>query len=218
MHPCAARFGTLGEHLGHLSAAAAGISSASSRSVGRFHNTGACTPRSHHEFPQSDHPDDCPRQHWRPACAHRTFECLWQCATGDWRGAYRDARSRFSNCSGFRSGAVVLRPSHGLDSAGAIEISDAVDLDVSIASDLAVSIYIPDTAATDTMHAVGLHTTYISKEGDATGQAAIADGTTSQSFYFLTNVDVAAAPEAAALVTFGDSITDGAVSTPRYRS
>ena len=97
---------------------------------------------------------------------------------------------------------------------GAIEISDAVDLDVSIASDLVVSIYIPDTAATDTMHAVGLHTTYISKEGDATGQAAIADATTSQSFYFLTNVDVAAAPDAAAIVTFGDSITDGAVSTP----
>jgi lysophospholipase L1-like esterase len=97
---------------------------------------------------------------------------------------------------------------------GAIVISDAVDLDVPIASDLAVSLYIPDTAGTDTMHAVGLHTTYISKEGDATGQAAIADGTTSQSFYFLTNVDVAAAPDAAAIVTFGDSITDGAVSTP----
>jgi lysophospholipase L1-like esterase len=97
---------------------------------------------------------------------------------------------------------------------GAIVISDAADLDVTLASDLAVSIYIPDTTATDTMHAVGLHTTYISKEGDATGQTAIADGTTSQSFYFLTNVDVAAAPGAAAIVTFGDSITDGAVSTP----
>ena len=97
---------------------------------------------------------------------------------------------------------------------GAIVISDATDLDVPMASDLAVSIYIPDTAATDTMHAVGLHTTYISKEGDATGQAAIVDGTMSQSFYFLTNVDVAAAPNAAAIVTFGDSITDGAVSTP----
>jgi lysophospholipase L1-like esterase len=97
---------------------------------------------------------------------------------------------------------------------GATEISDPVNLDVPASSDLAVSIYIPDTAAADTMHAVGLHTTYISKEGDATAQGAIADATTAQSFYFLTNVDVAAPPDAAAIVTFGDSITDGAVSTP----
>jgi len=97
---------------------------------------------------------------------------------------------------------------------GATEISDAVDMDVPAFSDLAVSIYIPDTAATDTMHAVGLHTTYVSKEGDATGASTMADATTTQSFYFLTNVDVAAPPSAAAIVTFGDSITDGAVSTP----
>jgi len=97
---------------------------------------------------------------------------------------------------------------------GATEISDAVNLDVPAASDLAVSVYIPGTAAADTMHAVGLHTTYISKEGDATAAPAIADATTTQSFYYLTNVDVAAPPDAAAIVTFGDSITDGAVSTP----
>jgi lysophospholipase L1-like esterase len=97
---------------------------------------------------------------------------------------------------------------------GATEISDPVNLDVPAASDLAVSVYIPGTATADTMHAVGLHTTYISKEGDATAAPAIADASTTQSFYFLTNVDVAAPPDAAAIVTFGDSITDGAVSTP----
>ena len=97
---------------------------------------------------------------------------------------------------------------------GATVISDAVNLDVPAASDLAVSIYIPDSAAADTMHAVGLHTTYVSKEGDTTAAPAIADPTTTQSYYFLTNVDVAAPSDAAAIVTFGDSITDGAVSTP----
>jgi lysophospholipase L1-like esterase len=97
---------------------------------------------------------------------------------------------------------------------GASVISDPVNLDVPAASDLAISVYFPDNAPTDTMHAVGLHTTYISKEGDTTGAAALADATTTQSFYFLTNVDVAAPPNAAAIVTFGDSITDGAVSTP----
>jgi lysophospholipase L1-like esterase len=97
---------------------------------------------------------------------------------------------------------------------GATEISDPVTLDVPAASDLAVSIYLPETATTDNMHAVGLHTTYISKEGDSTAAPMIADGATSQSFYFLTNVDVLAPADSAAIVTFGDSITDGAVSTP----
>src|SRR5271170_7223248 len=71
---------------------------------------------------------------------------------------------------------------------GAMVISDAVNLDVPAASDLAVSIYIPENATTDTMHAVGLHTTYISKEGDTTAAPAIADATSTQSFYFLTNI------------------------------
>jgi lysophospholipase L1-like esterase len=97
---------------------------------------------------------------------------------------------------------------------GATEISDAVNLDVPAASDLAVSIYVPENATADTMHAVGLHTTYISKEGDSTAAPTLADATTTQSFYFLTNVDVVAPVDAAAIVAFGDSITDGAVSTP----
>jgi lysophospholipase L1-like esterase len=97
---------------------------------------------------------------------------------------------------------------------GATEISDAVDLDVAPASDLAVSIYIPGTATADTVHALGLHTTYISKEGDATRQPLIPEATTTQSFYFLTSVDVLAPANAAAIATLGDSITDGALSTP----
>lgn len=96
---------------------------------------------------------------------------------------------------------------------GAAEISDAVDLDLPAASDVAVSIYIPDTVAADTLHAVGLHTTYVSKEGNTTAAPTIADPTISQSYYWLTNIDVFAPPTAAAIVTFGDSITDGATST-----
>lgn len=97
---------------------------------------------------------------------------------------------------------------------GATEISDPVNFDLPPASDLAVSIYLPDTAPAGTFHAVGLHTTYISKEGDSVAAPAIADPETSQSYYFLTNVDVAAPADAAAIVAFGDSITDGATSTP----
>ena len=97
--------------------------------------------------------------------------------------------------------------------AGATVISDPVNLDLPAASDLAVSIYVPEEVKADTFHAVGLHSTYIA-QGDATGQAAIDDAKPSQSYYWLSNIDVAAAPDAAAIVTFGDSITDGATSTP----
>ncbi len=104
------------------------------------------------------------------------------------------------------------RPTFSIPPGGAV-LSDAVPLDVPAAADLAVSIYIAGNGAADTTHALGLHTTYISKEGDATAQTAIADATTTQSYYWLTNVDVAAPADAAAIVTLGDSITDGALST-----
>lgn len=96
--------------------------------------------------------------------------------------------------------------------AGATLLSDPVNLDVPASGDLAVSIYIPEEAAAETIHSVGLHTTYISKEGNAVGQTSIPEATTSPSYYFLANIDVAAPPDAAAIVTFGDSITDGATS------
>ncbi len=95
---------------------------------------------------------------------------------------------------------------------GATEISDPVDMDVPAESDLAVSIFIPENVKADTMHSVGLHTAYVSK-GDETGRSAIADATTTESYYWLTNVDVLAPASAAAIVAFGDSITDGARST-----
>jgi lysophospholipase L1-like esterase len=97
---------------------------------------------------------------------------------------------------------------------GATELSDPVNLEVPAESDLAVSIYVPGNERAETMHAVGLHTTYISKEGDVTAQPMITDAITAQSYYWLTNIDIAATQDAAAIVAFGDSITDGAVSTP----
>ena len=63
------------------------------------------------------------------------------------------------------------------------------------------------------MHATGLHSTYAAK-GDLTGQAAIADATVTRSWYFLSSVDVLAPAATGLIVAFGDSITDGATSTP----
>jgi lysophospholipase L1-like esterase len=97
---------------------------------------------------------------------------------------------------------------------GAEVLSDAVDLDVPKLSDLVISVYISGEAAAPTMHLAGLHTAYISKPGDFAGAASIADPATTQSWYWLSSVDVLAPPDAGLIVAFGDSITDGTTSTP----
>ena len=56
-------------------------------------------------------------------------------------------------------------------------------------------------------------TTYISALGDFTAAASLA-GTTTQSYYFLTGVEVDAPRQARAIVALGDSVTDGFGSTP----
>jgi len=98
--------------------------------------------------------------------------------------------------------------------AGALAISDPVSLTVPDRSDLAVSIYVPGHALAATEHSLGLQTTYISPEGDFSGADSLPTATTTQSFYFLTGVDVDAPPKSRAIVTLGDSITDGLHSTP----
>jgi lysophospholipase L1-like esterase len=97
---------------------------------------------------------------------------------------------------------------------GIVLLSDPVDLNLPPLTDLAVSLFFPGETGPPTTHSTGLHTTYISREGDLTGQPAMADATTTQSYYWLAGVDVAAPAKAALLVTFGDSITDGTASTP----
>ncbi len=96
---------------------------------------------------------------------------------------------------------------------GVVLMSDPVELTVAPVTELAVSLYFPGETGPPTTHATALHDTYISKEGDVTAQAAIAEPLTTQSYYWLAGVDAAAAPDAATVVTFGDSITDGARST-----
>lgn len=97
--------------------------------------------------------------------------------------------------------------------AGAEVLSDAVDLDVPQSGDLAISIYAPGKTGPPTWHSTGLHTTYISGPGDFTSQAEILDATTQPCWYWIEEVDVTAPQETAAVVTFGDSITDGARSS-----
>jgi lysophospholipase L1-like esterase len=96
---------------------------------------------------------------------------------------------------------------------GMVIVSDAVALNVPSFADLAVSLFFPEETGPPTTHATGLHNTYI-KGGDQTGQADMVDALTTQSYYWLTGIDVVAPAKSALIVAFGDSITDGARSTP----
>jgi lysophospholipase L1-like esterase len=96
---------------------------------------------------------------------------------------------------------------------GAPVLSDPVDLNVPALSDLAVSLYLPGTQGATTIHGTASQTNYVSLPGgDFTGAATFPTQRTILSWPFLTEVDVTG--NGAAIVTLGDSITDGTRSTP----
>ena len=96
---------------------------------------------------------------------------------------------------------------------GMVILSDQVDLKIPQLGDLAVSLYFPEPTGPPTSHG-GLRTSYVSKEGDFSGQSSIPDATTTGMVYWLSGVDVLAAPEASLVVALGDSITESFRSTP----
>jgi len=102
--------------------------------------------------------------------------------------------------------------------AGAVAVSDPVTLAVPAAADLAIDVYLPgDTAASTsplTTHQGALQLNYISADGNHAGEADFPGAATTQQWFFLARVEVAAPEQAGAVVTFGDSITDGTRSTP----
>lgn len=97
---------------------------------------------------------------------------------------------------------------------GALVVSDPVDLSVPAGGDLAVSLYLPDTTPLTTIHWEGVQTAYISEAGNHVSDPEIKAAGTMKARAFLSEVMVPAASGAQAVVTFGDSITDGANSTP----
>lgn len=97
---------------------------------------------------------------------------------------------------------------------GADVLSDPVDLAVAPLASLAVSVFLPEITPTTTWHNDARQTAYISDEGNLTGAPEFKPKQTIQSRLFLSGVMVNAEPDARAVVTFGDSITDGDSSTP----
>ena len=97
--------------------------------------------------------------------------------------------------------------------AGAFVLSDPVTMTAAPLSDLAVSVYLPEQRINNTTcHTFGDSTNYVLK-GDATAAATANDSSPIYAWCFVKGIDVQTDGKAAAIVTFGDSITDGAQST-----
>jgi lysophospholipase L1-like esterase len=97
---------------------------------------------------------------------------------------------------------------------GAVVISDPVALQVPALANLAVTIYVPGPTGPATWHFLGLQTSYISPEGDFTGTIAMPVASTTLGRFWLAGVDVTASKQTGTIAAFGDSVTDGAASTP----
>jgi lysophospholipase L1-like esterase len=96
--------------------------------------------------------------------------------------------------------------------AGGLAVSDAVVMSVPALSDVAVSMYLPQSTGSSTYHQQGTATNYIAS-GDVSGSATLSGAQTTNSYFFLTNLNVQNTAAQGAVVTFGASITDGYAST-----
>ena len=97
--------------------------------------------------------------------------------------------------------------------AGAPLVSDPVAMDIAPLQRLAVSLYFPQTTPVTTVHWDGLQAAQIAA-GNVAGAATVKADNVANSRLFLSAVLVEAAPGTRSVVAFGDSITDGAASTP----
>jgi len=122
-----------------------------------------------------------------------------------------------------KGSAIVAESDHALTFSGkpsfvippgALAVSDPVDMKIPALGNLVISLYVAGDPTEPTIHLTGLHTTYITSPGDFTRAPELSAAATIQSWYWIVGVDVLAPAGSAAIVAFGDSITDGMTSTP----
>lgn len=101
---------------------------------------------------------------------------------------------------------VVLPP-------GARISSDPVAFDVRAQSDLSVSLYVEADSGPTTSHPIGLRGAWMAP-GNQVMAEKLEGATQFRSYLWLDGIDVNASPRAAAIIAFGDSITDGFSTTP----
>jgi len=99
--------------------------------------------------------------------------------------------------------------------AGALAVSDEVDLEIPPLSDVAVSIHLPGDVP-ETFHVTGHgnahQTSYLSMPGDHTGAAELPVERTTEDFLIVSGIDVLTADEVGGIVALGDSLTDANIS------
>ncbi len=102
--------------------------------------------------------------------------------------------------------------------AGAVVVSDPVEMKVAPLTDLAIDVFLPGSLGAAgsplTMHAGAWQTNYISTAGNHAGKPAFPVDVTTPSWFLIARVEVVAEPQTAVIVAVGDSITDGSRSTP----
>jgi lysophospholipase L1-like esterase len=99
--------------------------------------------------------------------------------------------------------------------AGAVLISDPVDLRVNPLADVAITFWLPQDlpASLGITGRYARQTSYISPPGDFTAEAAMPVGRITDDWFFVAGIDVLAPPEAGGIVALGDSLTDANIST-----
>jgi lysophospholipase L1-like esterase len=93
--------------------------------------------------------------------------------------------------------------------AGAPMLSDPIDLKIPALANIAISLYVPKQSLASTFHQLGQQPTAISGPGDFTSAPVLPNATQTHSWYWLSDLEVRSPEQASALVTLGDSITDG---------
>jgi lysophospholipase L1-like esterase len=95
---------------------------------------------------------------------------------------------------------------------GALVVSDGVPFKFAPLSDLTVSFYLPNPSGPITEHQLGNATSYHAP-GNVVANDTLETPTTLTSWEYLNGIDTLASANAGAVITIGDSITDGARST-----
>jgi len=95
---------------------------------------------------------------------------------------------------------------------GALVVSDPTSFKLAALSDLTVSFFLPNPTGPVTEHQLG-NSTSSHVTGNVVSSASLESPATATSWYYLNGVDTLAPADAGAVITIGDSITDGAKST-----
>lgn len=96
---------------------------------------------------------------------------------------------------------------------GGLVFSDPVAFTAPAMSNLSISLFLPEPSGTVTTHLAAAQTNYVSGPGDFSASRDIANAQPIPVWNYLTAIDVGRRDDITAIVTLGDSITDGVGST-----